>query len=193
MAATRGRLPAAKQRAEILSAVAGAQVMLPSVGGRGTAGCGQSHAGPSLTLTPTSSNPLLRHAQVMLLSGETGCGKTTQVPQFILEEAIAGGRGGRVNILCTQPRRIAATGVATRVAAERCEPVGDLVGYKIRLENRVSARTRLTFCTTGVLLRRLHADPLIGDVTHVIVDEVRRASALTLPLPPKLTLPMSPP
>ena len=60
-----------------------------------------------------------------------------QVPQFVLDEEIAAGRGGRVEILCTQPRRLAAVGVATRVAQERCDKggVGDVVGYRIRLES----------------------------------------------------------
>ena len=57
--------------------------------------------------------------QVVVLSGETGCGKTTQVPQFVLDSLIDQGRGGECNIVCTQPRRISAVGVADRVAAER--------------------------------------------------------------------------
>ena len=81
----------------------------------------------------------LRQSSVLVVSGETGCGKTTQVPQFILDEAISAGRGGAVNIICTQPRRISAMGVATRVAAERCEPLGHTVGYQIRLESKRSA------------------------------------------------------
>jgi len=113
-------------------------------------------------------------SQVVLLSGETGCGKTTQVPQFLLEEAIAAGRGGHTRIVCTQPRRIAAIGVSGRVAQERCEPlgtVGGAVGYQIRGEKRAHASTSLLFTTTGVLLRRLGSGGL-GHVTHVIVDEV---------------------
>ena len=64
---------------------------------------------------------------VLVVSGETGCGKTTQVPQFILDDAIESGRAGAVSIICTQPRRLSAIGVATRVAAERCEPLGQTV------------------------------------------------------------------
>ncbi|KAL3157307.1 hypothetical protein ABBQ38_001537 [Trebouxia sp. C0009 RCD-2024] len=78
-----------------------------------------------------------------------GCGKSTQVPQYILEAAVAAGQGAACNIICTQPRRISAVGVSTRVAQERGEGVGGVVGYSVRLESRTSRRTRLLFCTTG--------------------------------------------
>ncbi|GAB2210633.1 hypothetical protein Droror1_Dr00015905 [Drosera rotundifolia] len=91
--------------------------------------------------------------QVVVVSGETGCGKTTQLPQFILEEEISSLCGADCNIICTQPRRIAAISVAARISAERGERLGDTVGYKIRLEGKRSAETRLLFCTTGVLLK----------------------------------------
>ena len=100
----------------------------------------------------------------------------TQVPQFILDDAIERGRGAVTSIICTQPRRISAIGVATRVAAERCEPLGQTVGYQIRLESKRSSATRLLFCTTGVLLRRLHGDKGLQGVSHVIVDEVHERS-----------------
>ena len=80
-------------------------------------------------------------------------------------------------IVCTQPRRISAIGVAQRVASERDENVGKTVGYNIRLENKVSNYTRLTFCTTGILLQRLTTDPLLRSVSHIIVDEVHERSA----------------
>ena len=92
---------------------------------------------------------------MVVVSGETGCGKTTQLPQFVLEEEIEAGRGSECNIICTQPRRISAMSVAARVAAERGDALGQSVGYQIRLEAKRSAQTRLLFCTTGVLLRRL--------------------------------------
>ena len=118
----------------------------------------------------------LESSSVLVVSGETGCGKTTQVPQFLLDDAIDHGRGGAVSIICTQPRRISAIGVATRVAAERGEPLGQTVGYQIRLESVRSHRTRLLFCTTGVLLRRLHSDHDLDGVSHVVVDEVHERS-----------------
>jgi len=114
--------------------------------------------------------------QVLIVAGETGCGKTTQLPQFILDHAIWNGKGGVTNMICTQPRRISATSVATRVASERGEQIGKTVGYKIRLEGSMSSSTRILFCTTGVLLRRLTEDPLLSGVSHVIVDEVHERS-----------------
>lgn len=117
------------------------------------------------------------------MSGATGCGKTTQVPQFLLDEAIASGHGGEISIICTQPRRLAAIGVAGRVADERCERVGGVVGYQIRGETRKSADTRLLFCTTGVLLRRLQeclpSGSGLAGVTHIVVDEVHERSVDT--------------
>ena len=107
----------------------------------------------------------------------TGCGKSTQVPQFILDDWLCGDSSADFcNVVCTQPRRISAIGVATRVADERGEKPGEVVGYQIRLESKVSERTRLMFCTTGILLRRLEGDPTLGEVTHVIVDEVHERS-----------------
>ncbi|CAG4996985.1 unnamed protein product [Parnassius apollo] len=121
----------------------------------------------------------IEKSQVIVISGETGCGKSTQVPQYILDDWLDNfNKGGKqhVEIVCTQPRRISAIGVADRVADERVEKTGQVVGYQIRLESKVSAKTRLTFCTTGILLRRLEYDPQLNSVTHVIVDEVHERS-----------------
>ncbi|SJX64352.1 uncharacterized protein SRS1_14994 [Sporisorium reilianum f. sp. reilianum] len=126
---------------------------------------------------------LIRTNRVVIIAGETGCGKTTQVPQFILDEAIEAGSGSECNIVVTQPRRVSAIGVASRVAVERGEeldgkkkPVasGSLVGYAIRGERRASRECRLLFTTTGVLLRRLGAggDTDLKGISHVVVDEV---------------------
>ncbi|XP_054714089.1 3'-5' RNA helicase YTHDC2-like [Uloborus diversus] len=109
--------------------------------------------------------------QVILVSGETGSGKTTQVPQFILEHCSNIGQPCR--IICTQPRRIAAVTVAERVSLECDEKIGQSVGYQIRLESRVSSKTLLTFCTHGVLLRTLMGgDASVATVTHILVDEL---------------------
>jgi ATP-dependent RNA helicase DHX57 len=121
----------------------------------------------------------VRNNQVVLVCGATGCGKTTQIPQFILDEHINRGAGGECNIICTQPRRIAAIGVATRVAQERCEDIADIVGYQIRMDAKKSSNTRLLFCTTGVLLRRLLNDRQLSGVSHVIVDEVHERNVDT--------------
>ncbi|KAI8562893.1 hypothetical protein RHMOL_Rhmol03G0070800 [Rhododendron molle] len=110
--------------------------------------------------------------QVLVVSGETGCGKTTQLPQFILEDEISALHGASCNIICTQPRRISAISVAARISSERGESLGESVGYQIRLESKCSAQTRLLFCTTGVLIRRLVQDPDLTGVSHLLVDEI---------------------
>lgn len=115
---------------------------------------------------------LLSRHQVVVISGMTGCGKTTQIPQFILDDSLNGPPEKVANIICTQPRRISAISVAERVAKERAERVGLTVGYQIRLESVKSSATRLLYCTTGVLLRRLEGDTALQGVTHIIVDEV---------------------
>uniref|UniRef100_A0AAX7SM79 Putative ATP-dependent RNA helicase DHX57 n=1 Tax=Astatotilapia calliptera TaxID=8154 RepID=A0AAX7SM79_ASTCA len=115
---------------------------------------------------------VLDQCQVLVISGMTGCGKTTQVPQFILDASLSGPAEQVANIICTQPRRISAMSVAQRVAQERAECLGNSVGYQIRLESVRTSVTRLLYCTTGVLLRRLEGEADLRGVTHVIVDEV---------------------
>ncbi|XP_021743071.1 DExH-box ATP-dependent RNA helicase DExH7, chloroplastic [Chenopodium quinoa] len=124
----------------------------------------------------------LKQNNVVVVCGETGSGKTTQVPQYILDDMIVAGRGGHCNIVCTQPRRIAAISVAERVADERCEPApgvnGSLVGYQVRLDSARNDQTKLLFCTTGILLRQIAGNKSFHGVTHVIVDEVHERSLL---------------
>ncbi|KAI8847413.1 P-loop containing nucleoside triphosphate hydrolase protein [Chytridium lagenaria] len=84
-------------------------------------------------------------SSVLILCGETGCGKSTQTGQFILENEVKSGKGGICNIICTQPRRISAISVAERVAAERGEQVGESIGYTVRGETKKSSFTRMTF------------------------------------------------
>lgn len=122
-------------------------------------------------------------SQVIVISGETGCGKTTQVPQFILDDALEQGRGADCNIICTQPRRISATSVARRVAQERGEKCGggsSSTGFQIRLE---AARPRdhgsITFCTVGILLRRLIGDPTLCGVSVIVLDEIHERDVLS--------------
>jgi ATP-dependent RNA helicase DHX57 len=121
---------------------------------------------------------------VTIISGETGSGKSTQSMQFILDDLYSKGLGHCANIIVTQPRRISALGLADRVAEERCSQVGQEVGYAIRGENRQSDQTRITFVTTGVLLRRLQVSggriedviASLTDVSHVVIDEVHERS-----------------
>ncbi|KAJ3092644.1 ATP-dependent RNA helicase dhx29 [Quaeritorhiza haematococci] len=145
---------------------------------------------------------LVAKNQVVIVSGETGSGKSTQVPQFFVEDAIERGKGGFCNVICTQPRRISAISIASRVSEEMGDgfnegaagskgsgrggkrgagqeggvgavgALGSWVGYSIRLESKTSKTTRLTFCTTGVLLRRLETDRALQGVSHIVVDEV---------------------
>eukprot|EP01061_Rhynchopus_euleeides_P011954 TRINITY_DN21567_c1_g1_i2.p1 TRINITY_DN21567_c1_g1~~TRINITY_DN21567_c1_g1_i2.p1 ORF type:complete len:960 (+),score=372.29 TRINITY_DN21567_c1_g1_i2:308-3187(+) len=113
-------------------------------------------------------------AQVVIISGETGSGKSTQVPKFVLDSNRVKGL-----VVVTQPRRISATSVARRVAQERRCRVGAEVGYHVRFERLASPETRLLFVTTGVLLRMLQSEPLLSAVGCVIVDEVHERDADT--------------
>ncbi|KAI0447537.1 DEAD/DEAH box helicase [Xylaria telfairii] len=126
----------------------------------------------------------VQECQVTIIAGETGSGKSTQSVQFILDDLYSNGLGNATNIICTQPRRISALGLADRVSEERCSQVGKEVGYSIRGESRTSAQTKITFVTTGVLLRRLQTsggriedvEASLADVSHIVIDEVHERS-----------------
>ncbi|CRL06172.1 CLUMA_CG019088, isoform A [Clunio marinus] len=111
---------------------------------------------------------------VIILTASAGTGKTSQVPQYILEESRK--KGVNCNIIITQPRRIAATTVAKRVADERKCECGSLVGYQIGLEKQLdieqNSDTRILYCTTGVLLQKLINDKSMRRYSHIILDEV---------------------
>src|SRR5829696_4113166 len=110
--------------------------------------------------------------QVVVVAGETGSGKTTQLPKLCLEL----GRGVRGAIAHTQPRRLAARTVAERIADELKVPLGGAVGYAVRFSDRSSEDTLLRLVTDGLLLAEVHRDPLLRRYDTVIVDEAHERS-----------------
>jgi ATP-dependent helicase HrpA len=114
---------------------------------------------------------LQRH-QVLIVAGDTGSGKSTQLPQYCLEL----GRGREGLIAHTQPRRIAARALAARIAEELSQPVGAAVGFRVRFADQLSAATRLVLMTDGLLLAELASDPELRRYDTVIVDEAHERS-----------------
>ncbi|KJR84503.1 ATP dependent RNA helicase [Sporothrix schenckii 1099-18] len=118
--------------------------------------------------------------QVVIVCGETGCGKSTQVPSFLLEHQLA--QGKQCKIYCTEPRRISAISLARRVSEELGEGRNDLgtprslVGFSIRLEANTSKETRLVFATTGIVMRMLEGSNDLREITHLVLDEVHERS-----------------
>src|SRR5215210_4188725 len=104
----------------------------------------------------------------LILQAPTGSGKSTQVPQMLLDHGLLGENG---EVVILQPRRLATRMLAARVADERAVKLGDEVGYQIRFDRVVSERTRVRFVTEGVLLRQLVQDPLLRGVSAIIFDE----------------------
>ena len=114
----------------------------------------------------------IRDHQVVIVAGETGSGKTTQIPKICLEL----GRGVTGLIGHTQPRRIAARSVAERIAHELGTELGDLVGYQVRFTDRTSKRSRVKLMTDGILLAELQRDRLLRRYDTIIVDEAHERS-----------------
>lgn len=122
--------------------------------------------------------------QVTIVCGETGCGKSTQVPAYIFEQEASQGRPCK--IICAEPRRISAITLAHRVSEELGERKGDLgtarssVGYSIRLESKTNAQTSIVYATTGVVMRMLENPRGVDQWTHLVLDEVHeRGSTLS--------------
>jgi len=109
---------------------------------------------------------------VLIIAGETGSGKTTQIPKLCLQA----GLGHRGRIGCTQPRRIAAQSVSRRIAEELKVPWGGLVGSAIRFQDRTSPETRIKVMTDGILLNEIQRDPQLGEYEAIIVDEAHERS-----------------
>ncbi|KAI9009169.1 P-loop containing nucleoside triphosphate hydrolase protein [Hyaloraphidium curvatum] len=120
---------------------------------------------------------LVHKSQCVVLVGETGSGKTTQIPQFLLYDEQPQKKGKMV--ACTQPRRVAAMSVARRVAEELDVPLGEEVGYSIRFEDCTSKRTVLKYMTDGMLLREAMADPKLSRYSAVILDEAHERTLAT--------------
>lgn len=142
---------------------------------------------------------LVNANQVIIIESSTGSGKSTQIPQFLLEQAAE--RNEPCRVIVAEPKRICATTLADRVSYERGEKVGGTVGYQIRLEAKVAPTSNLIYVTNGVILRMLMSgrpEEFFNDITALIVDEVHERDCLSdflllcirenLPLNPKLRL-----
>ncbi|KAL9104716.1 MAG: hypothetical protein Q9163_000394 [Psora crenata] len=118
--------------------------------------------------------------QVVIICGQTGCGKSTQVPAYILENELTNDRSCK--IYCTEPRRISAISLARRVSEELGEKKVDvgtsrsLVGFAIRLESRLTPQTRLVYATTGIVMRMLEGSNELDGISHLLLDEVHERS-----------------
>ena len=115
---------------------------------------------------------LIDKNQVVILAGETGSGKTTQLPKICLEL----GRGVNAQIGHTQPRRIAASSVANRIAEELKSPLGDLVGYQVRFNDQSTDASLIKLMTDGILLAEVQHDPLLNRYDTIIIDEAHERS-----------------
>ncbi|MEN9484515.1 MAG: ATP-dependent helicase HrpA, partial [Pseudomonadota bacterium] len=118
----------------------------------------------------------MRDHQVIIVCGETGSGKTTQIPKIALELGRGLGAGGSGLIGHTQPRRIAASSVAKRIADELKSPLGEVVGYKVRFQDRLQAGASVKLMTDGILLAETQSDPLLRNYDTLIIDEAHERS-----------------
>ncbi|KFD65617.1 hypothetical protein M514_07620 [Trichuris suis] len=122
----------------------------------------------------------LEEHQVVVVAGDTGCGKTTQIPQFIFDDYVTQLRGAECNIVVTQPRRISAVSMASRLAFERAEELGETVGYNVRLSRCLPTLPgSIVFMTPGTFLRTAMFSDKVDSISHVIIDEVHERDILT--------------
>ena len=131
---------------------------------------------------------LVQQHQVLVLAGDTGCGKSTQVPQFLLA-------AGCDKIAVTQPRRLSAVSLTRRVAVETNNEFGSKIAHQIRFDSNRTSRTRCVFMTEGVLLRQAMADPKLSQYDLIILDEVHErhvSTDLLLGLMKGIVLPRAP-
>uniref|UniRef100_A0A0N4Z1A2 RNA helicase n=1 Tax=Parastrongyloides trichosuri TaxID=131310 RepID=A0A0N4Z1A2_PARTI len=117
----------------------------------------------------------LKTKQITILMGETGCGKSTQIPQFCLEAGLA--EKGLIGI--TQPRRVAAISLAQRVSDEMNTTCGDVVGYRVRFENCTSEKSKIVYLTDGILMREGIHDGMFSKYSCIIIDEVHERAVHT--------------
>src|SRR5258708_26316201 len=117
----------------------------------------------------------LRAGNRLVLAAPTGSGKTTQVPQMILDAGLAGEK----KIVVLQPRRVAARTVAARVAWERKVKLGAEVGYQVRFDDATSPGTMISFVTEGILLRWLQDDPCLNSTGAILFDEFHGRNLLS--------------
>lgn len=172
-----------------------------SIGNNYSSGSRKQSGGVAVTVD--RSLPVFQYEKEILSSieshkttvivGETGSGKSTQIPKFIqklfatdIQSNGSSGSGSRSGanstedcVVCTQPRRVATVTIAQRVAAEMGEEVGGIVGYGIRFEEKASRRTKIKFVTDGVLLREFMADPTLKKYKAVVLDEAHERSLQT--------------
>ncbi|KAF2761500.1 putative Pre-mRNA-splicing factor ATP-dependent RNA helicase PRP43 [Pseudovirgaria hyperparasitica] len=120
---------------------------------------------------------LYQKSQILVFVGETGSGKTTQIPQFVLFDDLP--QSNAKMVACTQPRRVAAMSVAQRVAQEMDVPLGEEVGYSIRFEDKTSAKTILKYMTDGMLLREAMNDHNLTRYSTIILDEAHERTLAT--------------
>jgi ATP-dependent helicase HrpA len=153
-----------------------AKVLAASVSQREARAGSLPHApvDPSLPIAGEAERivELIRKHPVVVIAGETGSGKTTQIPKLCL----AAGRGAAGMIGCTQPRRIAARAVARRVAEELNTPLGNAVGYQVRFTENVGEQTAVKFMTDGILLAEIQSDRWLSQYDTILIDEAHERS-----------------